>query len=197
MRVRLTQLDGKLPSLALMRLAAFHKSRGDEVVFTRNVSRDLLESDYDRVYGSAIFTTSSPAIARFLAAWPGAILGGTGTTSTARVEDFTGGPWERCDYSMYPNFKPSIGFTARGCRLRCAFCSVPVKEGKPKATATVADIWRGEGHHRHPAIPNGLWPATQRTEGVPTLGSDRPIPGGAVGGISRLGAHAPKNLSSA
>jgi radical SAM superfamily enzyme YgiQ (UPF0313 family) len=144
MRVRLTQLDGKLPNLALMRLAAFHRSHGDDVVFTRHASRDLLEGDYDRVYGSAIFTMSAPAVARFLADWPGAILGGTGTTSAAQVEDFTGA-WERCDYSLYPDFKPSIGFTARGCRLKCKFCVVPAKEGKPKAVNSIADIWRGEG----------------------------------------------------
>jgi hypothetical protein len=35
MRVRLTQIDGKLPNLALMRLASWHRTRGNEVVFTR------------------------------------------------------------------------------------------------------------------------------------------------------------------
>ena len=36
MKVRITQLDGKLPNLALMKLAAWHKSRGDAVTFTGN-----------------------------------------------------------------------------------------------------------------------------------------------------------------
>ena len=33
-RVRITQLDGKLPNLALMKLSHWHKSKGDEVYFT-------------------------------------------------------------------------------------------------------------------------------------------------------------------
>ena len=81
MRVRLTQIDGKLPNLALMKLAHWHKSRGDEIVFTREAARDLFEGDYDRVYGSAIFKFSAPKLDRFRAAWPTAIVGGAGTDS--------------------------------------------------------------------------------------------------------------------
>lgn len=40
MRVRLTQLDGSLPNLALMKLSAWHKAQGDEVVFASNAKRD-------------------------------------------------------------------------------------------------------------------------------------------------------------
>lgn len=148
MRIRLTQLDGKLPNLALMRLAAFHRDRGDEVMFTRHAAKDMLEGQYDRVYGSAIFTTSQPEIERLVSDFPGAVVGGTGSNSTAMVEDFTGA-WERCDYSLYPDFQPSIGFTARGCRMKCKFCVVPNKEGRPHHANTVRSIWRGEGHPKH------------------------------------------------
>ena len=51
---------------------------------------------------------------------------------------------EAYDYSIYPEFTGSIGFTARGCRLRCGFCVVPRKEGKPRPINTIANIWRGE-----------------------------------------------------
>jgi hypothetical protein len=44
--IRLTQIDGKLPNLALMRLAAFHRSQGDEIRFTKQVDRDMLEPSY-------------------------------------------------------------------------------------------------------------------------------------------------------
>ena len=50
------------------------------------------------------------------------------------------------DYSLYPEFKSSIGFSQRGCRLKCGFCVVPVKEGKNRVAASVRDLWRGEGH---------------------------------------------------
>lgn len=41
MRVKLVQIDGKLPNLALMRLASWHKSRNDAVTFTRDTHHDL------------------------------------------------------------------------------------------------------------------------------------------------------------
>lgn len=148
MRVRVTELDGKLPNLALMRLSAFHKDQGDEVHFHRNATPDLLEPEYDRVYGSAIFKFSESKVARFQQAFPDAIVGGTGTFSTINVEDICPGP-ERYDYDIYPKFTASLGFTARGCRLKCGFCVVPNKEGKPKAVNSIYDIWRGEPYPKH------------------------------------------------
>jgi hypothetical protein len=53
------------------------------------------------------------------------------------------------DYDLYPDFDASIGFTQRGCRLRCKFCIVPENEGKPRPVASVADIWRGEPWPKH------------------------------------------------
>jgi hypothetical protein len=62
MNVRLTQLDGPLPNLALMKLAHWHKSRGDDVTLTRSIQPLLWESQYDKVYGSAIFRFSDQKI---------------------------------------------------------------------------------------------------------------------------------------
>jgi hypothetical protein len=146
-RVRLTQLDGKLPNLALMKLAHWHRSRGDEVTLTRRPERDLFEPEYDVVYGSAIFAFSAPTVARFRAAWPTAVLGGTGTDSPITVEAAIGAPeYEHYDYADYPDYAPSLGFTQRGCRMRCTFCVVPGKEGKNRSVNTIADLWRGPGH---------------------------------------------------
>ncbi|MBR0900703.1 hypothetical protein JQ616_37605 [Bradyrhizobium tropiciagri] len=58
MHVRITQIDGTLPNPALVRLAAHHRARGDEIRFTRRVCRELFEPDYGAVYGSAILATS-------------------------------------------------------------------------------------------------------------------------------------------
>jgi hypothetical protein len=147
--VRLTQLDGKLPNLALMRLAALHRGRGDEVRFTRSPYRQLDEPDYDRVYGSAIFAFSAERLARLRQAFPDAIIGGTGSGSAIAVEDIEPEAPDALDYTDYPSFAPSIGFTQRGCRLKCKFCVVPTKEGKPRPVNRVADIWRGAGHPKH------------------------------------------------
>lgn len=143
MQVRVTQLDGKLPNLALMRLSHWHRERGDTVHYTRTSRRELFEPRYDRVYGSAIFKFSADKVARFKASFPEAILGGTGTQSLATVEQMIG-DHTGLDYSHWPAFTASMGFTQRGCRLSCKFCVVPTKEGKPRHEATIRDIWRGE-----------------------------------------------------
>jgi hypothetical protein len=148
MIIRLTQLDGKLPNLALMRLAHWHRERGDAVAFTRSPYRHLDEPDYDRIYASVIFDYSRPQLARLLAEFPGAIVGGTASGSNRTVENIIG-PWSKVSYDDYPGFAASLGFTQRGCRLSCKFCVVPAKEGKPQTVATIADIWRGEGHPKH------------------------------------------------
>lgn len=151
MRVRLTHIDGKLPNLALMKLAHWHGTRGDSIHFTKSVARELEEGDYDRVYGSAIFSVSVDRVHEFRSQWPDAILGGTHDLgSLTTVEEFLGvDEYEHYDYSIYPRFDASIGFTQRGCRLKCGFCVVPKKEGKPRSVNTVATIWRGGDYPKH------------------------------------------------
>lgn len=141
-RVRLTHLDGKLPNIALMRLAHWHRQKGDEVHLARTPSPTMFEPEYDVVYASAIFEWTRPVIERLLNAYPHAIVGGTGTGNRATVEQITGPGKEVCDYSIYPDYPHSTGFTQRGCRLRCGFCMVPKLEGKPYSVNTIADIHR-------------------------------------------------------
>lgn len=149
-KVRLTQIDGKMPNLALMKLAHWHRAKGDEIYFTRGAHRDFWEPDYDIVYGSAIFKFSFPKTARFKIEWPNAIIGGTGYDNARTIEAMLQVEnYEHYDYSIYPTFTPSLGFTQRGCRLSCKFCVVPTKEGKPRSTNTIVDFLRGEGHPRN------------------------------------------------
>lgn len=150
--IRLTQIDGKLPNLALMKIAAHHKNLGQEPRLTKSVTRELDEPKYSRVYGSAIFSFSQPRVEVFLKEFPDAIIGGTYNTANNRtVEEELGLPpdWEEYDYSIYPNFDGSMGFTQRGCRLKCGFCVVPKKEGKPRSVRTINQIWRGAPHPKH------------------------------------------------
>ena len=149
MNVRITQIDGKLPNLALMRLAAHHRARGDDIHFSRGVRRELFEPKYDLVYGSAIFKFSASRIHTFRREFPEAIIGGTGSGEVVTVEDFIGAS-SAVDYGICPaDFTASIGFTQRGCRLACKFCVVPSKEGKPKHAGTVESIWRGAPWPKH------------------------------------------------
>ena len=145
MNVRLVQIDGRLPNLALMKLSSYHKTQGDTVTFTRSVALDMFDGTPDRVYASAIFEFSRKHLDTFKANWPEAIVGGTGSGHWGTVEDIIG-HHDGLDYSIYPDYAFSLGFSQRGCRLKCGFCVVPKKEGPPKVAATVAGIWRGEGH---------------------------------------------------
>ena len=164
--VRITQLDGKLPNLALMRLAAFHKARGHAVHFYRTPYRQLGEPGYSAVYGSAIFAFSSQQVARLKSEFPGAIVGGTGSGDNITVEQIVG-DFDGLDYEPWSGFTGSLGFTQRGCRFNCGFCVVPGKEGKPQSVATIADIWRGDPYPRHIHLldndffgqPKAMWQA--------------------------------------
>lgn len=143
MRVRITQLDGALPNLALMRLASFHRDRGDDITFTHSPHRRLGEPDYDHVYGSAIFDYSAEHVAVLQGDFPHAIIGGTGSGAPKAFVESIVHDHAGLDYSLYPDFRSSIGFTQRGCRLRCKFCVVPEKEGRVHEVATIAQVWRG------------------------------------------------------
>ncbi len=153
--VRLLQLDGKIPNIALMRLSAYHHYRGDDVVFHHadslySVRSHNFESS-DKIYASAIFSRSTPIIKALLDGRPDSIIGGTGfdvpplrisSLESRHIYSLTQ------DYSIYPNFLQSIGFTQRGCRLKCPFCVVPQKEGSVKAERSISDIWRGDPRPR-------------------------------------------------
>lgn len=143
MKIRLTQIDGSFPNLALMKLSHWHKSLGHEVYFEKSIVKGLFEPNYDVVYGSSIFSTSNKKIEILKNNFPNAIIGGTGYSVSVKVEDIIGiSDYEYYDYSIYPNYDASIGFSQRGCRLRCKFCVVPIKEGKNADSNTIYDIWK-------------------------------------------------------
>lgn len=148
MRVLLLQLDGKIPNIALMRLAAHHRERGDEVTLRQAGNATAVEPrvtdlGWDAVYGSLIFERTKPLGERVVALYPNAILGGTGWDLRSSLWS-VGVTTHIQDYSDYPAWRQSIGFSQRGCRLKCSFCVVPIKEGPVVAAQSIAEIWRGD-----------------------------------------------------
>ncbi|MCZ2079319.1 MAG: radical SAM protein [Bryobacterales bacterium] len=149
----LLQLDGKLPNLALMRLSAYLKQRGELVEFRRvhsprTLERGLFDEPWTQVYASLIFDRTRPIAERLRTVYPTAVIGGTGWNRGLRLEDL--GVFEKeLDYSLYPEYRHSIGFTQRGCRLRCPFCCVPEKEGRVRDESSISEIWRGEPHPKN------------------------------------------------
>lgn len=151
MKVLLFQLDGKLPNVALMRIAAHHRERGDDVELRKIGNAVALERELwdepDYVYGSLIFERTRSLGQRLQTIYPDAVIGGTGWDLTTTLESRQITTLEQ-DYSIYPDYPSSIGFTQRGCRLRCPFCVVPRKEGAMREEASVYDLWRGDPYPR-------------------------------------------------
>ena len=148
MKVLLLHLDGRLPNLALLRLAAHHRALGDDVLLRRAGNLAALEPRlddprWDRVCASLIFARTRPLGERVRALWPDAIIGGTGWDLAATLEG-VGVTTGALDYADYPQWRQSIGFTQRGCRLRCSFCVVPRTEGAVREELSIAEIWRGD-----------------------------------------------------
>ena len=129
MKIGLYDVDSKIPNLALMKLSTHHKIMGDDT----ELYIPLMAETYDKVYASKVFAFSD---AGYLT--DNMIIGGTGHDLAAKLPDDIESLAP--DYSLY-DYPHSIGFTMRGCRLRCKFCLVPKKEGKPYSADTIDHIW--------------------------------------------------------
>lgn len=140
MKIGLIDVDShNWPNLALMKLSAWHKARGDTVEWWWGFG------EYDLVYMSKVFDETysadvpEPLNAREI------IKGGTGYGLNNRLPDEV----ERMypDYSLYPELtrETAYGFLTRGCPRACGFCIVSEKEGR--ASRKVADLnewWHGQ-----------------------------------------------------
>ena len=152
MNVGLIDVDGhKFPNLALMRISAYHKARGDRVEWWMG---DLFH--YDLVYMSKVFSDAYSKDAPDPLNCDKVIKGGTGYNISLRggVECFDAEHHETLppeiekmfpDYSIYPEYKYAVSMTSRGCPRGCAFCHVAAKEGRCSVkVANVSDFWNGQ-----------------------------------------------------
>lgn len=122
MRISLRDIDSKIPNLALMKISAYHKAKGDLVDFNlRNP---------DRVYTSIVFTKNKgQALNQRLNNGIEFLFGGSGINLNCKLPDEI--EFVKPDYDLYPSIY-SQGFTTRGCNRNCYFCIVPDKEGNIK-----------------------------------------------------------------
>ena len=125
MRIGLIDVDGHsgFPNLALMKLSAWHKQKGDNVEWYSA----MFSGHMDRVYMSKVFTFSEDY--PYYVDTDEIIKAGTG------YKDYTTVLPEEAehifpDYSIYPSCDYAIGFLTRGCIRNCPWCVVPRKEGK-------------------------------------------------------------------
>ena len=146
----------EVPNLAIARCAGYHRARGDEVHHNR------LGPRCDRAYVSCIFPANWRRMQVVLNQIKAGevLVGGTGHALAAGVEP----PWTKLppeieaaepDFSPWPDWPWSLGFSYRGCVRNCDFCVVPRKEGQrvTRAAGCCRELLRPEaredpqGHH--------------------------------------------------
>lgn len=140
MKIGLIDVDGHhYPNLALMKLSAWHKARGDTVEWWWGWGQ------YDRVYMSKVFDeTYTPDIPEPLNAKE-IIKGGTGYGLDNKLPEEVEHIYP--DYSIYHELTKdtAYGFLTRGCPRGCHFCVVAEKEGRGSVkVANLSEWWRGQ-----------------------------------------------------
>lgn len=118
------------PNLALMKLSAWHKAKGDTVEWWTPIMT------YDRVYSSKVFTFTPEC--EYLP--PDTIRGGTGYGIMDELPPEVDAMFP--DYTIYPDCDHAIGFLTRGCIRHCPWCIVPKKEGKIRPYQSWREIKR-------------------------------------------------------
>ena len=135
MNVSILSVDShNFPNLALMKIASWHRSRGDIVDWypPMNFYRS------DRIYASKVFTFT-PDFHEYRVCDPEPIRGGTGYDSSVKLPDEIENAAP--DYSIYPQFRDTaFGFLTRGCIRNCPWCIVPKKEGHIRPVADIEQI---------------------------------------------------------
>lgn len=155
MKIGLYDADGhKFPNLPLMKISAWHKSKGDSVEFAVPLA------EYDRVYVSRVFGDEYSRFENFCFNAKEIVYGGTGFAITiengrevyTKTKD-TNLPYKiehiYPNYSLYPTLtkNTAYGFLTRGCPNDCGFCIVSKKEGRiSKKVADLSEFWRGQSH---------------------------------------------------
>ncbi|MCD8265839.1 MAG: radical SAM protein, partial [Prevotellaceae bacterium] len=134
MRIGLMAEDSRHPNLALMKISAWHKGRGDTVEWY-----DSLAPHYDIVYVSKIFNFT-PRYAYCIGNADKVERGGTGYSLQKELPP--GIDRTQPDYSIYPQVdgRTAYGFLTRGCPNKCKWCVVPEKEGALRPYMDVEEI---------------------------------------------------------
>jgi len=137
MEIGLIQVDGTLPNLALMKLSAWHKSKGDKVYLMRDKTISQRLIPFDKVYVSCIFDENKDIALKIAKQFKNVEIGGIGVNNNRLPDEIEHlmPDYEtfKCDYSL--------GFTTRGCIRKCYFCKVPTHEGIIRANCDIYEFW--------------------------------------------------------
>lgn len=140
MKIGLIDVDGhNFPNLALMKISAYHKAKGDEVEWCVPLFH------YDIVYQSKVFDKTYSQDIEWYPNADKVIKGGTGYGLDNKLPDEVEHMYP--DYSLYPELTQdtAYGFLTRGCPRGCEFCIVASKEGRRSyKVADLNEFWNGQ-----------------------------------------------------
>lgn len=155
MRIGLIDCDkffikNDFPNLALMKISAWHKAKGDTVEWYLP-----FDDKYDIVYKSKVFSftedfTDVVNADKVYSGGTGYNIGlykGVEIYQPPRFDDSLIPEIEHIypDYSLYNIHDTAYGFLTRGCPRSCSFCHVAAKEGKKSyKVADLSEFWNGQ-----------------------------------------------------
>ena len=135
MKIGLIDVDShNFPNLALMKISAYHKAKGDQVEWAIPMLK------YDIVYQSKVFDFTPDE--NTCIQCEQLIKGGTGYDLVNKLPQEIETIYP--DYALYGE-KKAYGFLTRGCPRNCPFCIVGKKEGlKSVQVADLRQFWNGQ-----------------------------------------------------
>lgn len=152
-RIGLIDVDGgkTFPNLALMKISAWHKAKGDDVSWY-----SPFDGHYDDVYLSKVFSFTpdydyvidADRIHRGGSGYAIELINGKEVFHSERdihLPDEVEHIYP--DYSLYPELTEdtAYGFLTRGCPRGCDFCIVERKEGRcSRKVADLKEFWNGQ-----------------------------------------------------
>lgn len=140
MKVGLVDVDGhNFPNLALMKISAYHKAKGDSVEWIFPLD------SYDLVYQAKVFDNTYSKDIDWMPQAKNIIKGGTGYGIDNKLPEEIEHTYP--DYSIYPKMtkNTAYGYLTRGCPRACRFCIVSEKEGRRSIkVADLNEFWRGQ-----------------------------------------------------
>lgn len=135
MKVGIVSVDSLIPNVALMKLSAFHKRKGDEV----SIYNPLTDKP-NVIYASKIFKFTDD-----YAYFPNdcdIVRGGTAYDSMVKLPQEAENAYP--DYELF-SCDYAIGRITRGCPRNCNWCVVSSMDGhQVKQVATLDDFWNGQ-----------------------------------------------------